>query len=76
MNFFFQLLLQKTSQLKESDDEKSHEEGEADYFEKLENKKKKKSNVILKEKVLSQSFQEQMTELLKMKLKAFEESEK
>ena len=38
--------------------------------------KEKKSTVKSDEKVSCQSFQEQMTELQKMQLKAFEESEK
>ena len=39
--FFFSAGLAKTTQLKESDYDKSHEEDEDDYFEKLEIKKKK-----------------------------------
>ena len=41
MMFFFSAVLAKTTQLKESDYDKSHEEDEDDYFEKLEIKKKK-----------------------------------
>ena len=66
----------KTSHLKESDVKKSHEADEDDYFEKLEIKKKKESNVKLKEKVPRQNFQEQMKELEKIQLIAIEESEK
>ena len=62
--------------MKESDDDKSHEEDEDDYFEKLEIKKKKESNVKSKEKVPRQNFQEQMKELEKIQLIAIEESEK
>ena len=39
--FFSSALDAKNSQLKESDDDKSHKEDEDDYFEKLEIKKKK-----------------------------------
>ena len=66
----------KTSHLKESEVKKSNEKDEDDYFEKLEIKKKKESNVKSKEKVSSQNFQEQMKELRKMQLIALEESEK
>ena len=66
----------KTSYLKESDVKKSHEEDEDDYFEKLEIKKKKESNVKSKEKVPRQNFQEQMKGLEKIQLIAIEESEK
>ena len=66
----------KTSHLKESDVKKSHEADEDDYFEKLEIKKKKESNIKSKEKVTCQSFQDQMKELRKMQLIALEESEK
>ena len=66
----------KTSHLKESDVKKSHEEDEDDYFEKLDIKKKKESNVKSKEKVPRQNFQEQMKELEKIQLIAIEESEK
>ena len=41
MIFLFSTVVAKTSQLKESDDKKSHEEDEGDYFGKLEIKKKK-----------------------------------
>ena len=75
MNFFFSCRCENLS-VEKSDGEKSHEEDEDDYFEKLEIKKKEKSNVKSKEKGPRQSFQEQMIELQKMQLKAFEESEK
>ena len=65
---FFSAFVAKTSQLKESDDEKIHEEDEDDYLEikkKLEKKwklkRKKKSNVKSKEKMI-----EQMIELQKI----------
>ena len=72
----FSAVVVKTSHLKESEVKKSNEKDEDDYFEKLEIKKKKESNVKSKEKVPCQSFQEQMKELRKMQLIALEESEK
>ena len=73
---FFSVVVAKTSQLKEIDDEKFTKKMKMITLKNWKLKRKKMSNVKLKEKVPRQSFQEQMIELQKMQLQAIEESEK
>ena len=76
MKFFFRYSCEKLSVERKKRQKKVTKKMKMITLKNWKFLKEKKSNVKSDEKVSRQSFQEQMTELQKMQLKAFEESEK